>query len=321
MPKLCKYVPTVENTELFALFQRTNPQIYSSIASNDKFLLRYASNTWNILIPNCVFHPELNSIRIPIEFHSEEYSDPIVLDVPYSQITSLGFTKHSNPYCNTITLECLCEVYILADSCVFRLPTTIGLKSLYPMLSDEGLTFTLSLSEIVENKVIDNLTKISLFFRGEISTKTNEIVIYPLQRLPPQPLSGGVFQMFSNLTPFQSLQLVHAEVIEGTELSQKMMSYFNSINSVMTPLLSNKIDSDIPDMSEEVTLSATGHGDDEVYSNDFDKFSDQITMLESMGAMSVEMIGGFNSTGTKRGRTASNDTIQLAEYHAKQKRI
>lgn len=321
MPKLCNYVPTIENTELFAVFQRTNPQIYSSIASNDKFLLRYASNTWNIMIPNCIFHPELSAIRIPIAFNADGYDDTIILDVPYNSVASLGFIKHSNPYYNTITLECLCEIYFLADSCIFRLPSTIGLKSLYPMLSDEGLTFSFPMSEITENRIIDNLTKLSLYFKGEKSANTNELVLYPLQRIPPQPLSTGVFQPFSNLTPFQSLQLVHSEITEGLELSRKMVEYFNSINSVLTPPMSNKYTTELPEVDKEVTLSASGHGDDEVYPYEWDKFSEQNVMMESMGAMSVEMIGGFNSTGTKRGRTASSDAIQLAEYQAKQKRL
>lgn len=321
MPKICSYIPTIENTELFAIFQRTNPQIYSSIATSDKFLLRYASNTWNIMLPNCVFHPELSSIRIPIPFNSNSFSDSIILDVPFDSISSLGFMQHSNPYYNSFTLECLCEVYFLAETCIFRLPTTTALKSFYPTISDDGLTFILPYSEIKENRIVDNLTKLSLYFKDDRSTNTNEIIIYPLQRLPPQPLLTGVFQPFCNLTPYQSLQLAHEAILEGTEFSKNMVEYYNSLSTVLTPVASNNTNGDqIPEVENELTLSAAGQGDDDLYPYVSNRFEEMNSRLETMGGMSVEMIGGFNSTGVKRGRSVSDDAINVKAFQTKQKR-
>lgn len=320
MPKISNYIPTIENTELFATFERTSPQVYSSIATSDKFLLRYASNTWNILIPNCVFHPELTAIRVPIPFFNDAYNDPIILDIPFNSVSSLGFIQHSNPYYNTFTLECLCEVYMLAETCIFRLPTTSALRSMYRDISDDGLTFSIPYTEIKENRIIDNLTKLSLYFKDDKSPNTNELIFYPLQRLPPQPLSTGVFQPFSNLTPFQCLQLVHQAIDDGIELSKNMINYFNSVYS---PAVSSRsvIEEDVNLVDNELTLSASGCGDDDHYTFDSDKFNEQNTRLESMGAMSVEMIGGFNSSGEKRGRTASDDAINLAAFRTKHKRL
>jgi hypothetical protein len=316
--------PTVENTELLSTYSRTSPQLYSSIATSDKYLLRYASNTWNIQFPNCVFHPELNAIRIITSFESNTGS--IIFDIPYQSLGMLGFQQYPDPTSNTITLECLCEIYFLAETILIRLPTTIPLRQIYNELPDDGLTFIIPYLNIKENKIKDNLTKLSLNF-----INNNEIIIYPLQRFPPQPLAQGIFQISSNLTPLQSLQLVNDAIIQGTELSKDMSKYLTNMkNNLLTPISSlssrsitppptsnyKQAFNDIPEIMDTIpdmgiTLSQSGQGDDDEYSFDFNNNNhcSSNLKLETMGGMHVEMIGGFNSVGVKRSRRESDDTI------------
>lgn len=314
MPHFSYDYPNIENSELLATYARTSPQLYSSIATSDKYLLRYASNTWNIQIPHCVFHPELNAIRLPIPFFSAHKT--LVLDIPYQAITSLGFQQHPDPYTNTITLECICEVYLLAENILIRLPTTSSLKSIYPELPDDGITFTLPYLDIQSNKIKDNLTRLSLTVRDSISSALSLIVLYPLQRYPPQPLSSGVFQPYSNLTPLQSLQLVNDEIIQGMDLAKNMLEYIKNMRNQATR--SSSLTPDItgsPSLysNPEIMLSQSGYGDDDEYQQ-FDYSNYGSTKLDTMGSMSVEVIGGFNAAGVKRSRRESDDTINETKH-------
>lgn len=330
MPRLCYDTPTVENTELMATYARTSPQLYSSIAASDKYLLRYASNTWNIQFPNCVFHPELHCIRIPIPFYIPgREDDSIIIDVPYEGLSSLGMLQHPNPASYTIDLECHCEVYFLAENIIVKLPTTCKLKTIYSQLPEDGLSFTIPYVNVSSDKIVQNLTKLSIFVNDTENSnledrRTYNIVLYPLQRYPPQPLSMGIFQGYSNLTPFQSLRLVSDAIEQGTGLSRDMAEYFSSQRCNTMTAISSSCSSvgslNVGDGRDNTSmdlykLSQSGYGDDDDFSYEqYDNFdSGSGLKLDTMGGggsgMYVEIIGGFNSTSVKRGRRDSEDTL------------
>lgn len=295
MVRIAYDYPSVENAELFESYTRTSPQLYSSIASTDKYLVRYASNTWNIQFPNCTFHPPTNTLHIPIPFIDDK-GKTFYLDLPYQGLSVLSFTQHPNPSTNSITLEALCEVYFLAENVIIRLPGSSELCKLYTQIPLDGLTFSISYLDIPIHKIRDNLTKLAI----SISEYPNdELVIYPLQRFPPQPLALGVFQPYSNLTPLQSLQLVNDAIIQGSELAKNMIEFtrVEITNKNLTIPSINLRDN-------EIMLSQSGYGDDDNYDS-YNNFRIDESTNGSTG-MHVEMIGGFNSSGVKRSRRESS---------------
>lgn len=319
MVRLAYNYPTVESTELLETYARTSPRLYSSIATADKYLLRYASNTWEILFPNCTVHPPTGTVRIPLPF-TDGNAQVFHLDVPYQGLASLGFSQQPGPDANVITLGSFCEVYFLAESIIVRLPGTHSLSFGYPQLPRDGLAFSLSYTEILSHKIKDNLTKLGLCVQGTEGQQLH-FILYPLQRFPPQPLVAGVFQCYADLTPLQSLQLVDDAITQGTDLVKKMAEYARSTmvpghldrssSAASTTARSMSgapysTDSSVG-IDTEMVLSQTGQGDDDAY-DDYN-YADSMGRTESSVGMHVEMVGGFNSTGVKRARRESDEVM------------
>lgn len=315
MVKLLNDYPTVENSELFSTYARTSPQLYSSIATTDKHLIRYASNTWNIQIPNCKFHPQTNTINVPIPLVDNYSSEVLSLNIPYQSLSSLGIRQYPIPLSNSITLETLCEVYFLAENIIIRLPGTYRLNSLYRQISDEGIILSIPYLNISNHKIRDNLTKLSLTFIDSIENIkiSDEIVLYPLQRFPPQPLASGIFQMFANLTPLEALQLVDDAIVQGMDLARHMVEFNISNRNIdinNNNNNNNKIASSIPSNTQtEMMLSQMGQADDEYDFNYDDHESASKIDHFGLGGMHVEMVGGFKASGIKRSRRESDDVI------------
>lgn len=308
MARIIHEWPTVENTELLATYSRTSPQLYSSIATCDKYLLRYASSTWNIQFLNCQYHSR--SMRIRLDLPLETPYGVEYLYIPKSLLSQINFQYHQTDN-DTFILETTCEIYLLAENIIIKLPTVSSLSTLYPQLisNNDGLCFSIPYLDIeTHNKIIDNLTKLSIL---------DNLVIYPLQRFPPQPLSTGIFQGYSNLTPLQSLYLANESISKGSELSKNIIKYLNTIKNTNittttspSPPMSRRLSS-TPD-TEIIMLSQNGYGDDDEYNLKLD-----LDTMGNSGAMDVEIVGGFNSIGIKRTRRESGEEVDSS---LKQKR-
>lgn len=311
MFRISQDYPTVENTELWSTYQKTHPQLYSSILSNDSYLLRYASNIWNVQFNNCVFHPPTNSIIIQTQFINSSTNLPFEINLPYQYLNNMNFTQLPDPLSNSITLQCLCEFYLLADLIIIRLPTTGLLSNFYPdLISNDGLIFKIPYNEISNFSIKDNLTKLSLSISSHNSL--NNLTIFPLQRFPPQPLASGLFQPFSNLTPLQSLQLVENSITEGKNFINNLIQYQSNnsaklvdSNSDITMNTNTFGSSNFNSSQRELLLSQSGQADDD----DFNLMYEDQDHDSGNNSMQIEMIGGFQSTGTKRLRRESDDVV------------
>lgn len=310
MVRVIADVPSVENTELLDAYIRTAPHLLSSIATAETYLLRFASNIWSVEIPGCTFHPELNSIRLPFDVNGS-----VALYIPYQRLSQLSINNIPHPETNTITLQMHREVYLLSESLLVRLPTTGPLHHLYPFVSyDEGIIFSIPYLDIRNHRITDNLTKLNISF-----STGGDLVLSPMQRFPPQPLSTGIFKPFANLTPLQSLQLANDAIFQGIDLAKNMISFYNTIRS--NPLQqqnyipSTQKPSSSSDSSEGSSAPLTGtSGTDVEYmlpqsgqADDLGPMDSSDLRLDTFGGMDIEIVGGFNSTGVKRSRRESDD--------------
>ncbi|ODQ46294.1 hypothetical protein PICMEDRAFT_72375 [Pichia membranifaciens NRRL Y-2026] len=293
MLRLVYDYPTVESSEPLETYARTSPHRYSSIAAADKYLLRYASNTWTVRFPLCVVLAQTQTVRLPVVFDTRGGGGgPLSVEIPGQSLSAVGLVAVQE--CSetaSVTLEAGCEVYFLAESVLVRLPQTERLSTLYPQLPRDGLAFCFSYTDILGHRIQDNLTRLGLSVQG------CEMTLSPLQRFPPQPLVAGVFQRYADLTPLQALQLVDSAIVDGRELVRKMTEYTRSAGSAGTSAGTGA------GTEDEVLLFQSGQGDD-----DGGGYAESYTEDDAVG-MHVEMVGGFKAAGVKRARRRSDEAV------------
>ena len=301
MLRLAYDYPTVESAEPLETYARTSPHRYSSIAAADKYLLRYASNTWTVRFPLCTVHRQRQTVLLRLVFGPRSPDGPLSLEIPCQGLSALGFVLVQECLeAASVTLEAGCEVYFLAESVLVRLPQTGRLSTLYPQLPPDGLAFYFSYTDILGHRIQDNLTRLGF------SLQDCELTLSPLQRFPPQPLVAGVFQRYADLTPLQALQLVDGAIFDGTDLVHKMTEYTRSAGSVGTSASTGA------GTEEEMLLFQSGQGDDD---NHAGGYAENYAEDDAVG-MHVEMVGGFNATGVKRARRGSDDAVAASDNAA-----
>lgn len=286
MVRIVSDFPTVENTELLLLHASLSPQ---QISTEDRYLLAYASNTWRLEIPNCTYHPPSSTINAPLPLHTQ--NGCVNLTFPFNSMNSMNIIKTLVPETNTITLGLPAIVYFLAENVLIHLPTTAPLN----LSNEDGIILSIPYTQIIQNSIRDNLTKIQIMIKGDNDLNTNLLVMYPLQRYPPQPLANGLFSIWANQTPLQALQFVNDAIGRGRDLGQQ--------------LLNSDYDGD-DDMFEsghlDTMLTSEGQADDE----DF-RFNAPSLIN---GGMNVTLIGGSDVSGVKRFRS-SDDSLSSAPFH------
>lgn len=278
--------PTVENTELLSLHASLSPQ---EISTEDRYLLAYASNTWRLEIPNCTYHPPSSTINAP--FHLQTALGDSPLTFPFNSLASMNIIKTLVPETNTITLGLPSLVYFLAENILIHLPTTSPLK----LSNEDGIIFSIPYTQIIQHSIRDNLTKLQIMVKGDDDMNTNLLVMYPLQRYPPQPLASGLFSIWANQTPLEALQYVNDSIGRGRDLAQALLSSDYDGDDLMDD--SGHLDT---------MLTSEGQADDE----DFQFNAPSLTN----GGMNVTLIGGSDVSGVKRFRS-SDDSLSNSSMH------
>lgn len=286
MVRVVSDFPTVENTELLSIHARLSPQ---QISTEDRYLLAYASNTWRLEIPNCVYHPPSSTIIAP--FQIQTANGDASLTFPFDSTSSMNIIKTLVPETNTITLGLPSVVYFLAENLLIHLPTTAPLG----LSNDDGLIFSIPYTQIIQHCIRDNLTKLQLMIKGDHDANTNLLVMYPLQRYPPQPLANGIFAVWANQTPLEALHYVSDSIGRGRDLAQMLLSSDYDGDDIM----------DDP-IQADTMLTSEGQADDE----DFQFNAPSLIN----GGMNVTLIGGSNVSGMKRFR-ASDDSLSTPVEH------
>lgn len=309
MLKIIDHPPSVKNCTLFSDYIKT----VSVHDVPDTHLLRYASNIWYLRLSSNIFHPELNAIRLSIPFGNN-----IIMDIPYMSLSSLGINTLTDPSLNTISLDIPCHLYCLAEEIIISLPYMTPLHNLYPQLisSDDGLNFIIPYTNMINHKITDNLTKLSISLsqsqsQSQFNYHSNyELFLYPQQKSTSQPLSSGLFQPFSNLSPFQALQVVNDSIDQGIQLSNSLSNYYTSLNSQkirnrsFPPLSADSLDPSI----DSFTLSHSGQADDLNY-NFASSTSD--LKLDTYGSL-PDYNNNNIQNNNKRLRRESNDIIPIS---------
>lgn len=262
--------PTVENTDLLALHARISPQ---TLQTEDKYLLAYAGNTWQCEMPLCVYHPPSATIRAPFELQGEPFVVPF-------DASLAGAEKVLVPETNTITLSFPAIVYFLVENIVIRLPTTQNGNQ------REEIILSLPYSDIIQHSITCNLTRLQLVVQEQSQSHSYFLVLYPLQRYPPQPLIQGLFNVWSRQTPLESLHFVNDIIGQGRDLAQQLSLYYESQQDDGLVM--------IDDDQELGGICSTGQADDEDFSFDF------VNGLDS--GVDVTLVGGSEVSGLKRSR-------------------